>query len=218
MRNLLGNPKPSDDFDQKTSFANRLLYLEINIVLKDAMAALPMKDEPRQVLMDIARNYRHSLSSIGIDLAQEYLCFDIPGDPFDRTQIKLEDSLLENNICDIGDKCLNKIFLSLAQADKFGLTQKTDLRSVPTGSYASFNRIREMADDKIDEIQMQHEQESDEDLKKELNKNIVQLTRIRDMSDHIKELFKEVEKRNPKASKPDVFNEYGRFQIKRSPG
>jgi len=201
----LFSSKQTDTRNQEASFANRLLQLEVNIVLKDAMTALPMKMEPRQVLMDIARNYRTSLEGMGIDMQKEYSCFMNV-----RTESELhsKDSHLQKG---------TKIFLKTDEGITEGLEQTHE--DIPTGSYASFDRLREIADSEIKILKIKLAKTENEDSQKELNKKIVSLTRIRDMSDHIKEIFKSLQKRYESNGKRDsydfrnIFNEYGRQEV-----
>lgn len=218
--------------DRIIELGERLLKLEINVVKKENMTASPLKTK-RHALCDIGDDYISRLKEIISEerIEQGYCCFEIVTEKKDGRDIlgkyyqKLADG--ENQGDDIvgqgeepilykavkdRDKGLSRVFLSQKQGEEFGLERVgSEIRSGwPTGSYSSFHRIREIADKAI------------EDRLYASKRDLHMLTRIRDMSDHIKQIFIEVSRNKNTGeyndcSRSELMNmSYDEFKLKLS--
>ncbi len=184
-------PKDADFLKETRVLGERLLKLEINIIQKSDMTASPLKTN-RHALIDIANKYRSKLKIIlsEEDFNKKYQCYKI------SKKSKLEKSVLDNLKVDkfLKDKIskgeANRIFLEKQESTPKGL--ESPEKDWPIGSYASFHRLREIANEMIGKSK-------DED-------DIVTLTRIRNMCDNIKQIFLDV-------SSSHEMNDYSRTEL-----
>lgn len=209
--------EPKSFQDRMVDLANRLLKLEINVIIKDNMTSLPLKTH-RHALIDIAGKYRDELKKFGVDTDELFTCFDISNITTSQIEKVKKDIRDEKLLILIENKLIDHIFLNASDGFALGLPLEERSINWPLGSYAAYDRIREIASEEID--------------KNEENEHIVLLRRMRDMSDNIKEIFialadREREKKKvkdldvflktalTKAEAKLIFNDLARLEINR---